>query len=163
MTITLNVTGTPAPQGSKTHVGFGRMIESSKAVAPWRAAIKAEITRAAHGGQHQLIDGPVWAEIAFRMPRPKAHWRVGRFAGQVKDGFKTAEPDAYPDLDKLVRSTLDGLTATSAVIQGRRRYGQDGHLKDDGQVVRLTAFKRYVQAGEEPGALITLRAAQQSA
>jgi len=30
------VAGAAAPQGSKRHVGGGRVIESSKAFAPWR-------------------------------------------------------------------------------------------------------------------------------
>ena len=37
--ITFHVSGTPAPQGSKRHVGGGRMIESSKKVEPWREAV----------------------------------------------------------------------------------------------------------------------------
>jgi hypothetical protein len=31
----------PAPQGSKRHVGNGRMIESSTKVKPWRQAVIA--------------------------------------------------------------------------------------------------------------------------
>src|ERR1700676_3259288 len=35
----ITVRGIPAPQGSKRHVGGGRMIEMSKAVGPWREAV----------------------------------------------------------------------------------------------------------------------------
>ena len=31
----------PAPQGSKRHVGGGRLIEASKRVKPWRQAVAA--------------------------------------------------------------------------------------------------------------------------
>ena len=36
MTRRFAVLGLPAPQGSKRHVGEGRMVESSKRVKPWR-------------------------------------------------------------------------------------------------------------------------------
>ncbi len=39
--LTVHVTGSPAAQGSKRHVGGGRLIEQSKAVAPWRKAVRA--------------------------------------------------------------------------------------------------------------------------
>ena len=39
--LTFRVYGTPAPQGSKRHVGRGVMVESSKKVAPWRQDVVA--------------------------------------------------------------------------------------------------------------------------
>ena len=39
----INVLGTPAPQGSKRHVGRGIMVESSRLVGPWREAVKAAV------------------------------------------------------------------------------------------------------------------------
>lgn len=33
--------GVPAPQGSKTHVGGGRLIESSRQVGAWRDAVRS--------------------------------------------------------------------------------------------------------------------------
>ena len=36
-----SVLGLPAPQGSKTHIGNGRMVESSKRVKPWRRQVAA--------------------------------------------------------------------------------------------------------------------------
>ena len=38
--LTITVHGTPAPQGSKRHVGNGVMVESSKKVKPWRQDVK---------------------------------------------------------------------------------------------------------------------------
>ena len=51
------VLGTPAPQGSKRHVGGGRMVESSKLVGPWREAVKAAVAAAYPG--LEPITGPV--------------------------------------------------------------------------------------------------------
>lgn len=41
MIVEFFASGTPAPQGSKRHVGRGIMIESSRKVRPWRAAVVA--------------------------------------------------------------------------------------------------------------------------
>jgi crossover junction endodeoxyribonuclease RusA len=49
------------------------------------------------------------------------------------------EPSVAPDLDKLVRAVLDGLTAIA--------------YRDDGQVVRLTAAKQY---GVNPGVWVQM-------
>ena len=52
--VEFEVVGLPAAQGSKRHVGNGVMVESSKALKPWRSAV-AEAARdiAADVGQVQ--------------------------------------------------------------------------------------------------------------
>ncbi|MBK3559283.1 RusA family crossover junction endodeoxyribonuclease [Streptomyces sp. MBT56] len=135
--IELDVIGTPAPQGSKRHVGGGRMVESSKKVKPWRNAIEAEALN------HTFDPWPyVGVAVVFRLKRPKSHYRTGRFADQLKSGAPLL-PAKYPDLDKLCRSTLDGLKAGQA-------FG------DDAQVVILDARKVYAEKAEQPGARIRL-------
>lgn len=124
----------PAPQGSKRHVGNGRMIEASKKVKPWRFAV----SQAALETGEPLMDEPVSVLITFLFSRPKAHYNT---KGQLKDKapfYKSTKPD----LDKLCRSTLDGLTNVL--------------IKDDSQVVTIIASKQYVNEGELPGALITI-------
>jgi len=37
--VEFTVLGVPAPQGSKRHVGRGVLVESSKALGPWRDAV----------------------------------------------------------------------------------------------------------------------------
>ena len=108
------VRGTPAPQGSKRHVGGGRMVESSAKVAPWRADVRAAAEDAMNG--HLPFDGPLEMVVTFTLPKPKT----------VKRDY----PHVRPDLDKLIRSTKDALTSAGV-------YG------DDGQVVELTARKVY--------------------
>ncbi|MEV7589702.1 RusA family crossover junction endodeoxyribonuclease [Streptomyces sp. NPDC089922] len=135
--IEIRVNGLPAPQGSKRHVGGGRMVESSKKVKPWREAVAAETAK-------QQFPYMPYVQVAawFLLPRPKGHYRTGRNAHLLK---ATAPhfPGKYPDLDKLCRSTLDAL-----------RMG--GAYDDDAQVVRLHAYKVYAQYGDESGALIRL-------
>jgi crossover junction endodeoxyribonuclease RusA len=85
--------GTPAPQGSKRHVGHGVMVESSAKVRPWREAVKA-----AGEGAGPTLDGPLAALIVFTLPRPKT----------AKKTYTI--PDRTPDLSKLVRATEDAIT-----------------------------------------------------
>ena len=104
--------GAPAPQGSKRHVGGGRLVESSRAVGPWREAVRAETQRAASG--HSLR-GAVGVRLSFILPRPRSHYRTGRNAHLLRDSAPVW-PASRPDLDKLVRAVLDGLTAGTALL-----------------------------------------------
>ncbi|MGW0920415.1 RusA family crossover junction endodeoxyribonuclease [Streptomyces sp. NPDC002755] len=133
----VRVNGLPAPQGSKRHVGRGVMVESSKKVKPWREAVAAETAKL------NFEDWPfVRVSAWFLLPRPKSHYRSGRYSRILKP-TAPRYPGKYPDLDKLCRSTLDAL-----------RMG--GAYQDDARVVTLHAFKVFTEAGEEPGALIRL-------
>jgi crossover junction endodeoxyribonuclease RusA len=138
--IHLRVYGLPAAQGSKRHVGRGVMIESSKRVKPWRSDV---VTAALAVYDGPLIEGAVGVSMVFLFARPKGHF--GR------KGLKPSAPQhltshAAGDLDKLCRSTLDGLSA-----------GAGGTLlRDDSQVVNLTASKRYCVGEERPGAIVSV-------
>jgi len=129
-----DVVGLPAPQGSKRHVGHGVMVESSKKVQPWRDAVAWATREAIAAGGPSFQAGPVAITVSFRLPMPRSRRRVDR-----DRGWRWA--DKRPDLDKLQRSTLDGLTAGAA-------FG------DDCQVVRVTAEK--IEVLEWTGASITI-------
>lgn len=131
--ITIEVRGLPATQGSKRHVGGGRMVESSKAVGPWREAVRAETQRQMEIWDQPPLTGPVSLAVVFTLPRPRAHYRTGKYAGQVLDSAPIW-PGGRPDLDKLARAVLDGLT-------------MGGAWADDAQVVFLTAQKAYGTPG----------------
>jgi Holliday junction resolvase RusA-like endonuclease len=134
------VRGIPAPQGSKRHVGNGRMIESSKAVGPWREAVRAQ-TQARMNGHPPLL-GPVAVRAWFWLPRPQSHYRTGRNAHLLRDGAP-ARPTGKPDIDKLERAIFDALT-------------DGGAWKDDAQVVEVTKRKLYVLPGLTPGCKIEI-------
>ncbi|HEY9416304.1 MAG TPA: RusA family crossover junction endodeoxyribonuclease [Pseudonocardia sp.] len=125
----LFVPGKPAPQGSKRHVGGGVMVESSKAVAPWRTTVA---WHAAQAYRLAPLDGAVWVGLVFVMPRPAAT-------------PKRSTPQAIkrPDLDKLTRAVFDAL---SGVV-----------WRDDSQVVQLVASKRLASLEEQPGVNIRVR------
>lgn len=138
--IAFQVLGTPAPQGSKRHVGKGIMVESSLKVKPWREAVKAAAYEARTTGP---LEGPVTVTLHFHLLRPKHHYGTGRNAGNVKISSPTY-PAGRPDLDKLTRSTLDALT-------------ESGLIHDDAQIVQLTAWKDYCNMIQDtPGVFITV-------
>lgn len=100
--------------------------ERARDLKAWRASI---------GNTYKLlnkpqIDGAVKVELTFVLIKPKT--------------VKRAYPFVRPDLDKLCRAVLDGLT--------------DVAFKDDQQVTQLVAEKIY---GERAGVFILLTELQQ--
>lgn len=134
------VAGNPAPQGSKRHVGNGRMVEMSKKVKPWRQDVVAAARQAIASTELAPYAGAVEVIVAFYFPRPKYHFGTGRNAGVLKD---TAPLNVItnPDVDKLLRSTFDALTTA-------------GVWRDDNLAAQVVASKVY---GDQPGAHITIR------
>ena len=129
--ISVAVIGTPAPQGSKRHVGHGRLVEMSKALKPWRTAVEAAARASMHEWGDTTLTGPVEVDVTFALARPSSVTRP--------------RPSVRPDLDKLVRSTLDALVTAGAIA-------------DDSLVVELRARKVYAptMTQTEPGALIRI-------
>lgn len=134
------VNGRPAPQGSKKAfvvAGRARLLESSRAVGPWREAIRAQVQHAIGLDAPTFPTGPVHVELTFRVARPAAHL-------STRGGPKPSAPTwvaVRPDLDKYVRAALDGL------VDG-------GAFRDDAQVAQLVARKAY---SEPAGAAIRVR------
>jgi crossover junction endodeoxyribonuclease RusA len=115
----LTVEGNPVPQGSFRHVGNGRIISANPKLNAWRQTIADQI-----GLQTpvRLIEGSIRVDLVFTLERPKS----------VSRGVRE-RPTVKPDLDKLVRATLDAISL--------ERYVQ--LIKDDSQVTDLHAAKRY--------------------
>jgi crossover junction endodeoxyribonuclease RusA len=82
---------------------------------------------------------PIYLHLLFRFRRPKGHWNA-------KGELKASAPKTIttrPDIDKLARSTLDGLTGVL--------------FHDDAQVAFLVASKEYCLTGELEGCQIEIR------
>ena len=120
------VLGLPAPQGSKTHVGDGRMVESSKRVKPWRRQVAAAYADRNFG---DMLDGPVSIIVDFYLPRPKAHYGTGRNRGQLRPSAPT-RPAVKPDVDKLARAVDQPIDAAVSYPQASR-LGFIGQQHDD--------------------------------
>ena len=136
----ITVYGAPAPQGSKKFVGVkagrGIMIESSKAVKPWREAVKSAAMDAMRQAGAVRLVGALSVEMIFTLPKPKSAPKRSR-----------SWPDRKPDLSKLVRSTEDALTDIGA-------------WEDDARIVSCLARKVFPDedpdALNRPGAVIRL-------
>lgn len=109
------------------------MIEASKRVKPWRAAVAAEAMEVG-----EQISGACAVSIVFRFRRPKAHFKTN---GELRETAPRHCIVKRNDVDKCVRSTLDGM------VQGEL-------LVDDCLVVSVNAQKRYCVGTEPPGAVI---------
>ena len=130
--VAYTVEGNPAPQGSKRHVGNGRMIEASKRLKPWRDAVIAATTDMA--SKIEQLEGPLSVKLEFRIPRPKTVTR--RYPITRSSG----------DLDKLIRAVLDGITIGELI-------------HDDSQVISIKASKRY---SELPGVTIYIERVEEN-
>lgn len=132
MILEFQVIGVPAPQGSKKAFIRGSrvaLVESSDKVKPWRTAVAWSARQSSKEAGWTPTTAAVAIQIEFTLPRPKS------LPKRVVDHIKK------PDLDKLVRSTLDGISDAGTV------WG------DDSQVASLIASKHY---GDELGALIAI-------
>lgn len=110
------VAGVPVPQGStRAFVSKGRPIitHSNRNLKDWRQRIATEAQKLGA----PCRDGPLMIHMEFAMPRPKS------LPKKVHRHIKK------PDLDKLVRAVLDGVTGIL--------------IKDDSQVFALNATKHY--------------------
>ena len=138
------IRGKPAPQGSKVSTRFGGMREASQFVMPWRNQIvSACIEQQINNGE--IIEQPVEIFIDFLFHRPQGHYGTGKNEGNLKPSapqYPTTRTTG--DIDKLCRSTLDGLSIPSGGIL----------LRDDSLVVNLRAKKSFATRGGFQGAFI---------
>ena len=116
------VKGKPVSQGSLKFIKGHAIHVKGRELALWRGTIAAM----ARSTNITKIQVGVDMDLVFIFNKPKT--------------VKRNEPYVRPDLDKLVRAVLDGLTGVA--------------YEDDQQVVRLTAQKAY---GETEGVHITIR------
>ena len=132
--IRFTVVGTPVQQGSKRHVGGGRMIEAANGHREWRHAVATEAAAVAAARPDCPLDGPLCLSVRFAFPmpasRPRRAIRLGR-------AWKTTAPD----LDKLIRSIGDALT-------------ESGLIRDDARIGMVMASK--VETTDAAGAEIGL-------
>lgn len=109
----------------------GRFIEASKYLPAWRKAITIAAITEIEKETWAKDTNPIAIEVTFYLERP-ATISVAKRPWPIKP----------PDIDKLLRSVLDSLTDA-------------GVWDDDGQVVKITAWKVYADT-RDPGCEITV-------
>ena len=86
------------------------------------------------------LEGDIYLKLIFYMPRPKSHYRTGKYAHLLKERCKDIVYHKYkPDLDNLVKYISDVMNK--------------GFYVDDSQICVLQAEKKY----GEPRTEITIR------
>lgn len=123
--IEFQVDGQAQPQGSKNgYLRGGRivLVESSRQLKPYRQAVAYAAQQAAKSIGWVIADNskPITVKITFGMTRGKT--------------VKRLHPTVKPDLDKLIRATLDGITQSGVIWH------------DDAEVCRIIAEKYYSDA-----------------
>jgi len=142
--LSFRVHGNPAPKGSKSafvnSAGRAQLLEGRTAgqrskLGAWKAAVTYAAVNAARASRLYAIREPVKVTVTFWMPRPK-----------TGPNSKPAVlwHSSTPDVDKLLRSTLDAIVAADV-------------LADDRYCSVVTASKRYCDGHQEPGASIVIR------
>lgn len=85
------------------------------------------------------LAGTIALTVEFIMPRPRAHFRTGKHASELR-GDAPEHHCSRPDVDNLTKAVLDALTDIGMWI-------------DDAQIALLGAVKLY---GVKPGANIEI-------
>jgi Holliday junction resolvase RusA-like endonuclease len=130
-----DVVGVPAPQGSKSAFVIGKravIVDGSSKVGrekhkTWRSCVTEAAMEARD--DHEFT-GPVSVQVRFFLPLPSS------------DPHRSIH-STKPDLDKLLRSVLDSLTAS-------------GLIRDDSLVWDVLTSKVYARDGHWTGATITV-------
>ena len=122
--------GRPAPKGSYTAIQTRRgqhFLPQSRYEKPWRLAVKdrARAWQIQHRENSYPSTESLTVHLTFFLDPPKRMPRGRR------------HPVVPPDLDKLARSTLDGLV-------------DSGLIPDDKQVIKLVAKKLYADYPSHP-------------
>lgn len=152
--LAFEVVGEPKGKGSPDYHGLKRrdgsivlrpngnpvvVVHEPKESVAWQTAVSmAAMTAQSRAGVGILL-GPIAVTIRTFRHRNKGDFGTGRNAGTLK-AAAPRWPSQRPDVDKLVRNALDGMTG---VI-----------YKDDGQVVQLIAQKRYADLGDPEGIVV---------
>lgn len=133
--IDLFVAGVPQPKGSMV-IRRGRIVSDNPQLKGWEDTIRSHL----FANRCEMIPGAVQVELGFWLPQPPSRMPKPRSRDPAK---RHPVPDVKPDLDKLIRGTLDAFTKTV--------------IEDDNKVVAITAYKTYVGKGEAPGVRIRIR------
>ena len=151
MILAIRAHGRPAPQGSKERGGAGQLLESSIYLPAWHKQVVLAAFRAYR--EHRIPPGALPLIPRGRVVVIERLWFFVTPEQCRAEG--TDEPLAPPDLDKLMRSTLDALGGAS-----RRKTAR--LYADDSQVKGCRDLWKYRATAESPpGAVILVNLGEQ--
>lgn len=142
------VEGVPAPKGSFRISSRGRgrkpiVRKDSPKTEAWESSVKWGATHWMRGhGRTPFVGRALSLSVYFRLPRPDGHFVHAVHGALIRKSKLDINASVKPDIDKLLRSTLDAL---EGIV-----YDQDS------RIVSVKAHKGYVKQDETPGAVITV-------
>lgn len=125
----------PIPKGRPRFARHGKFVHTytPKETEEYENAVR--LWMISKYGCHRLpMDGPIKATYVFLLPRPKSKSKKKKWS------------DTKPDIDNLMKSFQDALD-----FKRKSRGRALGVIANDSRIAALTATKRYVTEGEEPG------------
>lgn len=143
MRLRIRVFGRPAPQGSKERGPAGQLLESSRFLPAWRRQVVLATYEAYAAASVEPVRLPLYAS-GVPVTIELCTFIVQADQCRVAD---SDEPLAPPDVDKLLRSTLDAL--------GGARRKTARLYADDAQVWRIRDLAKVRATVDQPaGAII---------
>jgi len=149
MDLTFAVRGLPIAQGTaRAFVAGGKARiatdanRSNSPIGAWRGAIASAASRAM--GELEATTHPVSVTAWFVFPRPASHYLPAN-ARRPEPVLRVGAPQFVakkPDLDKLVRALLDGIT--NVVV------------RDDSQVAGIRTWKVFEDHQRRPGCQVQI-------
>ena len=133
--ILFKVLGNPQHQKRHRHVKAGKF---TRTYDPSAKDKKDFLLQAMQYKPKSPILGEVHIKVWFCMPRPKSHYRTGKFVGVLKDSAPLWHT-SRPDIDNICKFIFDSLNGV--------------FWKDDSQICQVTAYKIY---GSRPRVVVEI-------
>ncbi len=143
MRVELFIEGNPEPELRKGIDTRGRKPRTYPRVPKRGGAWKSLVMLATRQRFPGTFGDRTLVAVEYLLPRPRYHFRTGRYADQLRPGWVSASHTTKPDLDNLNKALLD------SIVRG-------GGIEDDRFIVELKSRKRYANPGEPPGAFVTV-------
>ena len=121
------------PQALKRHRTYRMPNGKTVRVDPSRTAKDDFLAKAMEHRPEEPLRGPIYLGVKCLFPRPKSHYRTGKYAHTLKDNAPQWHT-SVPDTDNILKFIGDALNGIFWL--------------DDRQIVWVRAMKRY---GDTPG------------
>ena len=140
--VEFTVFGNPKPQTRHRTHKFGTYDPSKKDKQDF-------YLQALRNKPKEPLSGRIFANIKFYMPRPKSHFRTGKYKNILKDNAPRYYQYKKPDIDNLIKFVADAI------------QGKDKFIIDDSMICNLRSEKIYSAVGDLPRTEVTLFALQE--
>ena len=113
MNVSFRVNGIPKAQPRMKAYNKGRHagVYDPGTANDWKSLVQI---KAYENKLKKTLTGPLRLSLCFWMPRPKAHYRTGKYSEYLKDNAPMWH-SSKPDCDNLKKAVMDAITATGCI------------------------------------------------